>query len=383
MCTGVIPFYAESAVGVLMRRLTEEVKPPRAVRPDIDPKVEAVILKAMHRDRGERYQTIRELRAALRDLRGMRGSMLPGPAGLGAGKILTPETAAATMALGTPVSIPSQPVITPTRLGEVEAAPVAAAGPSTPVATPKPRSPARWFIAGGAAIVVAAVGGFALMQSSASVDAGAVALTTAPVAVTTEPALTAAPETAMPATTAPEPATAAEEEEATEGGHRTRRPRDRDPEVAATAAPATAAPATTAAPAPATNRPATAAPATSRPATAAAPTGPLEARASISGLSVDGGLSSGVVRSAIERVSNRFESCYADAARRANKNQAGTVNVRLTIDEGGRASGVSARGDPLPGLSTCVRTAAQRISARAPDTGTVDASFGVQFTPRR
>ncbi len=383
--TGEIPFTAESAVGVLMRRLTEEARRPSEIVGGVDPRVEALILKSMHRDKAQRHQTARELRSDIRSLLGLRGSMLPA----GAHRAATPAESAQTMAVTTPGAVPvARAGLAPTRLGD--AVPTAPSGvvPQTPIAMPKPKSsPARWFVAAGALVVVAGFGGLMLTQGASGTDVVAVGPGAAlPVAAPPGAAVglpaTAAVLPSLPATQAPAPETATPqvEEEEREGPGRPRTARVR-PE---SAAPETAAP-TTSAPPPVTAapRPQTVVPATSRPATAAAPTGPLEASVSITGLSVGGGFSSSKVRSSIERVQGRFASCYAEAARSAGRNGAGTVNVSLTLDESGHATGVGARGDPVPGLSRCVRGVAQRISTSAPDTGTVDVSFGVQFTPRR
>ena len=44
-----------------------EVRPPRQVRPEIDPELEAIVMKALARKAGERYQTAREMQLALED----------------------------------------------------------------------------------------------------------------------------------------------------------------------------------------------------------------------------------------------------------------------------------------------------------------------------
>jgi len=57
MLTGVVPFTADSFMGILTKHLLEPVIPPRRRRPDLDiaADVEAVCLRAMEKDRDKRY----------------------------------------------------------------------------------------------------------------------------------------------------------------------------------------------------------------------------------------------------------------------------------------------------------------------------------------
>jgi hypothetical protein len=88
------------------------------------------------------------------------------------------------------------------------------------------------------------------------------------------------------------------------------------------------------------------------------------------------------VRRAVERQLPQFTACYGRAAQGAGKNQFGALTVDLEIDERGRARNPRARGGKLPALNECVAEAASKvISERAPDTGTVHASFKVIFSP--
>ncbi len=53
--TGRRPFEAENLVAVILKVLTEEVKPPREINPLIPPALEAICLKALEKDRARRY----------------------------------------------------------------------------------------------------------------------------------------------------------------------------------------------------------------------------------------------------------------------------------------------------------------------------------------
>lgn len=109
---------------------------------------------------------------------------------------------------------------------------------------------------------------------------------------------------------------------------------------------------------------------------------PLEARSAIGEVTIRGSLPTSSVRRAVERINPQFAACYARAARAAGKNQFGSLMVEVEIDERGRARSPRARGAKLSGLNDCVAEAASKvISDRAPDTGTIHASFKVIFSP--
>ncbi len=67
MLTGTVPFSANSALGTITKHLTEEVVPPRERRPDLEipPRLEHVCLRAMSKDREDRYDSAAEMRDAL------------------------------------------------------------------------------------------------------------------------------------------------------------------------------------------------------------------------------------------------------------------------------------------------------------------------------
>jgi len=71
MLTGQVPFHASSAVEVLVKQLNDTPIPPRERRPDlnIDPELEALVLKCLAKQRAERVQSMDELLAALTQIR--------------------------------------------------------------------------------------------------------------------------------------------------------------------------------------------------------------------------------------------------------------------------------------------------------------------------
>ncbi len=83
LATGHVPFTATSPTAVLMKHFFEEPVLPSLFNPNIDPLLESIILKAIHKERGQRQQTTRELRAELRELLdpAMRSRRPSAPAG--------------------------------------------------------------------------------------------------------------------------------------------------------------------------------------------------------------------------------------------------------------------------------------------------------------
>ncbi len=69
MATGRLPFDDEDPRIVLRRQLDAVPIPPATVNPKVDPRLEAIIQRAMSKDRLGRYQSARELRTALKGLR--------------------------------------------------------------------------------------------------------------------------------------------------------------------------------------------------------------------------------------------------------------------------------------------------------------------------
>ncbi|HMQ54272.1 MAG TPA: serine/threonine-protein kinase, partial [Anaerolineae bacterium] len=66
MFTGQVPFTAQDPLDVALLHMTEPPPPPRAIRPELSPALEAVILKALAKKPAERYPNGRTLGQALR-----------------------------------------------------------------------------------------------------------------------------------------------------------------------------------------------------------------------------------------------------------------------------------------------------------------------------
>ncbi|HIS39384.1 MAG TPA: Stk1 family PASTA domain-containing Ser/Thr kinase [Candidatus Aphodovivens avistercoris] len=65
--TGKLPFDGPDAVSVAMKQVSEQPLPPHEVKPDIDPNLEAIIMKAMAKNPAERFATAQDMRYVLND----------------------------------------------------------------------------------------------------------------------------------------------------------------------------------------------------------------------------------------------------------------------------------------------------------------------------
>ncbi|HYN72140.1 MAG TPA: Stk1 family PASTA domain-containing Ser/Thr kinase, partial [Nakamurella sp.] len=81
LLTGTPPFTGDSPVAIARRHVREAPRPPSEVRPELPPEVDAIVLKAMHKEPFDRYQSAAEMRADLR--RALAGqqvqALLPDP----------------------------------------------------------------------------------------------------------------------------------------------------------------------------------------------------------------------------------------------------------------------------------------------------------------
>ena len=65
--TGQLPFDGPDAVSVALKQVNDLPVPPREINPDIDPGLEAIIMKAMAKNPAERFATANDMRLALND----------------------------------------------------------------------------------------------------------------------------------------------------------------------------------------------------------------------------------------------------------------------------------------------------------------------------
>ncbi len=77
MVTGVPPFTAENPMGVLMKHVSEPLRPPSEFHPEIPAELDALIRWALEKDRERRPASARELRSALRAFLAGKAHTLP------------------------------------------------------------------------------------------------------------------------------------------------------------------------------------------------------------------------------------------------------------------------------------------------------------------
>lgn len=65
--TGKLPFEGQDAVSVAVKQVNEIPAAPHTIKPDIDPTLEAIIMKALEKDPLRRFQSAAEMRKALND----------------------------------------------------------------------------------------------------------------------------------------------------------------------------------------------------------------------------------------------------------------------------------------------------------------------------
>lgn len=116
--TGRLPFDGPDAVSVAMKQVNDLPVPPREINPDIDPALEAIIMKAIAKNPDDRFATAKDMRLALNDYLAGR------PVNLGEG-----FTSAETVVMGgvvPPVGVADGTAVMPAMGGVNPAAPTAA-----------------------------------------------------------------------------------------------------------------------------------------------------------------------------------------------------------------------------------------------------------------
>lgn len=68
MLAGERPFQGKTAQEIMHARLTRPARPLRAIRPDVSPALEAIIMRALERDASRRFEAADEMLAALEDV---------------------------------------------------------------------------------------------------------------------------------------------------------------------------------------------------------------------------------------------------------------------------------------------------------------------------
>jgi tRNA A-37 threonylcarbamoyl transferase component Bud32 len=381
LLTGRVPFDAETALGVVLKHVTEDPLPPRRLNPEADERLEAVCMRAMRKKRDERYQSARDMRAELRAVLGTTD----------------PLAHAATAKLASVHDVAHAPTALAIDSGEVVAATASKLTPAGTVTSSTPiemRSRGRTVLAAVALLAVAAGGAVAWRTYTKPAP-------TPPVATDPFHAAQSAPNTTIepiraqtaelppleptvPASSKPTAVLASLPPATGRGVAAGAAVTAAPPAITTTAvAPPPAAttadpPATTAAAPPVAPPPPPVA--SSQPPPAAAPFDPSHAHVEWSVAGAGGGATPGAVQRALSRASGGWTQCYRSALARRNERLEGTGVMHLTTDEAGNVVGAQVRGfDAMPGVKSCI-TSSARVHIDGVDTG--DAWADIQLTFR-
>ncbi len=81
MLTGQVPFDGDTPVSIALKHLNEPVPAPSQLNPEVTPQLEAVVLRALEKDRDDRYASARDMARALSAASGGRAGDVGAPAG--------------------------------------------------------------------------------------------------------------------------------------------------------------------------------------------------------------------------------------------------------------------------------------------------------------
>ncbi len=210
MATGRKPFEGDSEYSILAGHLNETPRPPVELDPSLPASLNEVILLAMAKDPGARFQSAEAFGNALASIAGSMGLTLT-PAGDGTGtgtgnRNVLPMTDTVAQPAAPPAAAaapPPQPI---------PAAPPAYAAPPMPVAASSGSGRALWMVAGALAVLVVLALGVVYVPRLYRAKAQVAAVT--PVAAPVVPAATEQPAPAPVPVAAPAEAAPAQENEA-------------------------------------------------------------------------------------------------------------------------------------------------------------------------
>jgi eukaryotic-like serine/threonine-protein kinase len=94
LLAGRVPFEGETPLSIVLRHVTEEPTPPSRLKRGVSPRLEAVCLRALQKERGARFQTAAEMREALQGKPRRKGARRA------PGTVVAPLLAALAIALG-------------------------------------------------------------------------------------------------------------------------------------------------------------------------------------------------------------------------------------------------------------------------------------------
>ena len=387
LLAGCLPFQAENPIDVVVMQISIEPTPPTELNPRAPPGLEAVCLKALRKNRAERYATAREMRASLREAIGGTAHDAALPPDAEARRIGAHAATQRAFSASLPLrsALPTMPSVRhPPSVPEEAPADV----------LPKRRARRRFVSAvvlglavGGAAVFVGRGRGTAPPEpqpqertesmNTPAAHAETVVPGTAP-GVVEEPHPVAVEELISPTLTrksvpprrASTDALPARSEDAPTAGRQEIKPASHtEPELP----PAHASlPAPAPVPAGAVVRPPSSPSATPR-------VDPDKARVAWGVAAVGGGATLGGVSRALSRAASAWTGCYQAGLRARTRSIEGTAQLHLACDEEGRVVSATLSGIAMPDVAQCVRSASMGLSIPNADTGEAWATVALTF----
>jgi serine/threonine protein kinase len=180
MVTGRVPYEAETPMAIVIKHINEPLPLPRSINPSLPEGVERLILKALAKNREERYasagQMATALRQALATMHEEAGPTLPADRSTQASPTMPPPPAASTW----PAPSPPLPAPSPSATWQVPSAPPSEPPPAattwpepppqlhpsgprpiSPAAPPRTTSILPWILVGGVLVALVLLAGLA------------------------------------------------------------------------------------------------------------------------------------------------------------------------------------------------------------------------------
>ncbi len=345
LLTGKVPFEAENAIGIILKHITDDPPKPTSIAPSVDPRLEAICLKAMRKRPEDRYATARDMRSDLRAVLDQARGLPPRP----------PDASVPSLDMARLASASSSPRLEAPKVGT-------ATGLSVTADHGRPRA---WVAGVALAAVLAGVGLGVVVVSQLgakkSEHLGAITPSGPAIAPSVDLTPIAPLASIEPATTASPTVVAAPR-------GRGARTMPAPPPLPTHAAPVVPAPKPAPTPPPAA---VPVAPAPTPPAPDSAQYDPSKATVAV-GSVTPSNVNGDAVRAAMSGAN--FTTCYRNALRARGQRAFGSATLNLSIDEGGRVSGAILTGaDWLPEMTRCVQGSASGIQLRA---GAVESGGG-------
>ncbi len=356
LLAGRVPFDAETALGVVLKHVTEEPTPPRAINPRADEGLEAICLKAMQKKREDRYQNAREMRAALRAVLG--GSDVGLLGGLGSDEAKRSDSPPPPAGAPAP-TVPAGRALSSVALAQTVAALPPAFSKETPGATAAVAPsgagarPGRSIAMVALLALLVGVGGVgawgmrarATKRVSTPVPSAALA---GPAPTTLEPLAPPSP-TDVPPLEGPTPSSSRAAPR--QGAGTSPTPAPDAGEVSGAAASSADAPPLPPVPSSADSAP-------DAQATPAPSVDVRNAHVDWSVAAAGGGASSASVARALGRVGAIYTQCYRGALQRRNQRLEGRGSMRLATDDQGNVTSVRITGlETMPHVKSCISAA--------------------------